>query len=274
MDGNVEKRGRLPQRIRPAFTLMEMLVVIGAIAVLLAIFVPVFARREGQGRASCLSNLKQLAAAGIQYAADHDNTNLWYRGRPDSVVVGARGENVPPWQLGGDNYNMTMQAAFAPYVTSTSPWYCPSDPYARQHTFAGYSGGAGGSRDSGYGESLTRLSTISDARFGGTQWSSQLFMDHYYGSYRFYSSSAGDPSAPTYDAPPASRFDVSFQKMVTGRSSPITINSHNYVLFLEEYNVHAPTNRWFGSGLGIYGRNAAYRDGHASYTTTNEFTVR
>ncbi len=55
------------------FTLTELLVVIGIIAVLTAILVPVFftARNNGQ-RTACASNLRQLAAASLLYAQDND----------------------------------------------------------------------------------------------------------------------------------------------------------------------------------------------------------
>ncbi len=53
---------------RRAFTLIELLVVIAIIAILAAILFPVFARaRENARRASCQSNLKQIALGIIQY---------------------------------------------------------------------------------------------------------------------------------------------------------------------------------------------------------------
>jgi prepilin-type N-terminal cleavage/methylation domain-containing protein len=54
------------------FTLIELLVVIAVIAVLLAIFIPVArAVRERGQRTVCLSNLRQLTLAWIQYADDN-----------------------------------------------------------------------------------------------------------------------------------------------------------------------------------------------------------
>jgi prepilin-type N-terminal cleavage/methylation domain-containing protein/prepilin-type processing-associated H-X9-DG protein len=55
------------------FTLIELLVVIAIIALLLAIFMPVArAARERAQRAVCLSNLRQLTFAWMQYADEHD----------------------------------------------------------------------------------------------------------------------------------------------------------------------------------------------------------
>ncbi|MCE5215913.1 prepilin-type N-terminal cleavage/methylation domain-containing protein [bacterium] len=64
------------------FTLIELLVVIAIIAILAAILFPVFSRaREKARQASCVSNLRQLAMANLQYA--NDNDGYFVAGAPD-----------------------------------------------------------------------------------------------------------------------------------------------------------------------------------------------
>ena len=56
-----------------AFTLIELLVVVAVIGILAALLFPVFARaRENARRSACLSNMKQIGLALMQYTQDYD----------------------------------------------------------------------------------------------------------------------------------------------------------------------------------------------------------
>lgn len=97
---------------RSAFTLIELLAVIGIIVVLVAILFPVFARaRESARRASCLSNLKQIGLAGMQYAADYDSC------LPPAVMAfgGNPGVNT-----------QTFVDLLQPYIKNLQMFVCPS----------------------------------------------------------------------------------------------------------------------------------------------------
>ncbi len=91
------RRSRVPS----AFTLVELLVVIGIIAVLVGILIPALARaRSASNRAVCLSNQRQIATALVLYAHDNKgaippaptwaNQSLMWEAYFDPAVFGTR----------------------------------------------------------------------------------------------------------------------------------------------------------------------------------------
>lgn len=116
----------MTRRSRPAFTLVELLVVIGIIAILLAILMPVLRRARDQAMAvNCRSNLRQLTMAVLFYANEHKG-----------YVVGPYGIIDPPQWSGGyilgisqTDYRPTATGWLATSGALKNPrvWLCPND---------------------------------------------------------------------------------------------------------------------------------------------------
>lgn len=117
---------------RAAFTLVELLVVIGIIALLAAILFPVFATVRGKARQTvCISNLRQIGTAFQMYAQDFDGIVPFAKDASDAYVPQMWDEqpacrallNVMPFLHPGPN----GAGALDPYIRSQDIWRCPAD---------------------------------------------------------------------------------------------------------------------------------------------------
>ena len=115
---------------RRGFTLIELLVVIAIIAILAAILFPVFSRaREKARTASCLSNVKQLMLAVLQYTQDYDERFPTEYPRPPGMTEGVR------WIVMLDPYIKNRQIWVCP-SWQQQPWHwCPGGPNALVSTY-------------------------------------------------------------------------------------------------------------------------------------------
>lgn len=112
---------------RRGFTLIELLVVIAIIAILAAILFPVFARaREKARQASCLSNMKQLSLAVIQYMSDNDQRfPLDLLNHPNQNTGNTL--DTDPW----GNARYVWRRGIYPYAKNYQMFVCPSRPRTR-----------------------------------------------------------------------------------------------------------------------------------------------
>jgi prepilin-type N-terminal cleavage/methylation domain-containing protein/prepilin-type processing-associated H-X9-DG protein len=102
----------IPLRPR-AFTLVELLVVIGIIALLIAILLPSMSRaREQSRRVTCLSNLRSLGHGLYQYAAD-------FR---DRLPNGNFPNDADP-----NHGDQVLVSLWREYLTTAAVFHCPSD---------------------------------------------------------------------------------------------------------------------------------------------------
>ncbi|MEN6303680.1 MAG: DUF1559 domain-containing protein [Armatimonadia bacterium] len=104
------------------------------IAILAAILFPVFAKaREKARQSSCLSNMKQLGLAAMQYVQDYDEVFPFCRTTPNGVFF--------PSPHTGNPVSLSFSDLYYPYIKNTQVFICPSDSTARP-TVAGTAGQA------------------------------------------------------------------------------------------------------------------------------------
>ncbi len=117
-------------RSRSAFTLVELLVVVAIMGILMALLLPaVQGAREAARRMTCVSNLKQLGVAAINYQSQHNKL-------PPSGIVGGPPDEFDP--RSGNMFSwvvlllpfMEQQPLFDRFDRSISVLEQPDDPQA------------------------------------------------------------------------------------------------------------------------------------------------
>ncbi len=97
---------------KAGFTLIELLVVIGIIAILAGILFPVFSRARAKAQQTqCLSNVRQLATAELEYANDYNE------------------KFAPGWVPDPENPNERIYhfTILQPYIRNYQILYCPTE---------------------------------------------------------------------------------------------------------------------------------------------------
>ena len=180
-------------------------------------------------KALCAYRLMQLGKAIAMFAQDHGGYICPLRGRPGDQK-----------KEGADNAQR-LKDAYAPYVQDPDAWYCPADPYARAHT-------------------------LPAPDFKPPADQPDMTGDHYYMSYRHYSSIAQEDAPARLDAVRLVKDD----KTANLPGGAWIATPDMIMLMMDDGCYHgAPVSGVFGA---VYGRNVLFRDGHVKFET--EETMR
>lgn len=125
-------------RIADGFTLVELLVVIGIIALLISLLLPALAAARRSGNAvTCASNLRQVGLALRMYAQQYDQR--FPASELGSQTYSVPAPSQPSGQVGGTNllviwWQRLQIEGFLPGIDnpSQSPMICPADQYVYQ----------------------------------------------------------------------------------------------------------------------------------------------
>jgi prepilin-type N-terminal cleavage/methylation domain-containing protein/prepilin-type processing-associated H-X9-DG protein len=113
------------------FSLPELLVVIGIVAVLVSMLLPAMGKaREQARRTHCLANLRTLTTAWLAYAdANHGRLCRASAGRHDRP-------GFYDWVASGATDDDVRAGVLWPYVQDARPYLCPNDQVNVTHTYA------------------------------------------------------------------------------------------------------------------------------------------
>jgi prepilin-type processing-associated H-X9-DG protein len=107
--------------LRSAFTLTEVLIILGLIAVLISLFLPVVARaRAAAQQAGCLSNLRQMGLAWSIYLTDNRGRLPAYSFNSPSTPEDT--ERNPNWLNILDSYKVRGQTLLCPAANEPIPY--------------------------------------------------------------------------------------------------------------------------------------------------------
>jgi len=244
---------------RRGMTLVELMVVIGIIAILIGLLLPSMNNaREAARRVTCLSNVRQLTAATLMYAAENQQylPEAASANTPLESAICPRARATPPWTpYAPDRYVLPSIGALLDKFLKNEGrnWRCPSAP------------------DGSY------------IREGPDPYAGHLAPNEFLPNYNymagkevFSNAALGGPIAATYMLREWASRNVSGLRMSRVAPTP-RVDASRIVLFHDRASIyHSRGNRniYTHAGDWHYYASYGYMDGHAqgqSYENKQEY---
>lgn len=258
---------------RRGFTLVELLVVIGIIALLIAILLPALSKaRESAKTVACLSNLRQIAMANYNYAAEHQGCSVPAAYRAGTTGAYTDSEGWPIILIAGEYLNAPNSTGPAGGHSAGNVFFCPSGSIDIKAPIQDTAPILPDHRASGLGAGYNRVASKGDS--GATPPIPPLLagysVDVWYGMNG--STSANDKdTVPSirYPADPTSKFPT--DQFVLRKMNQIARASETVFIFDGIYmNIYSYPNRINARHNKLTQTNLAFFDGHATTVTTKE----
>jgi prepilin-type N-terminal cleavage/methylation domain-containing protein len=235
---------------RRAFTLVELLVVIGIIAVLIAILLPALnrARRHAQ-MATCMSGQRQLVSALLMYCQDHKGTFPGGSGhfywRDDSGNV-----QGPTYRSDGATYN----------PSATNPYSCNQDEMAGTTFLAKYVKGS---------KKIPACPAEQELQTKGTFWPNNFWTGYWYPMSLVYKPREIWDSSATTGIPQTPQ-KITSVKYPTQKVVIIDRKTWHSAKFVIDTNTAPNGQHLTGSGFKDIYVVAGFADGHVAMRSTFE----